>query len=280
MNLDSATTSLYRSVVESEPHQDFIQTIQDLMQDERAPAPAPRPRLVIVPAAFYRENPRSGADGHVVRAQAERLGWSVDSIPLVSDGSTSENARIVCDWLSSQRDSRLVLVSLSKGAADIKLALSQPAAERAFERVACWINLSGILSGTPLSDWLLSWQVEAALSRLYYRALGVNTQFMRDLRREKGGPLDFALRLPAHLQLISVVGFPLRRHMTSGLGRRCYDRVARFGPNDGVIVLADVCAQPGVVYPIWGADHMLRSGADMDRLLSAILRFAGERLPS
>jgi len=280
MNLESATTSLYQSVLESEPHQDFIRTIQGLMLDDRKPALRQQPRLVIVPAAFYRENPRSGADGHVVRAQAERLGWTVDSIPLVSDGSTSENARIICDWLSSQNDSRLVLVSLSKGGSDIKLALSQPEAERAFERVACWINLCGILDGTPLSDWLLSWQVEAALSRLYYRVLGVDTKFVRDLRRENGGPLDFALRLPAHLQLISVVGFPLRRHMTSGLGRRCYDRVARFGPNDGVIVLADVCAQPGLVYPIWGADHLLRSGADIDRLLSAILRFVGERLPA
>jgi hypothetical protein len=125
---------------------------------------------------------------------------------------------------------------------------------------------------------VLSWQIEAALSRLYYRMLGVSTGFMRDLRREKGGPLDFALRLPAHLQMISVVGFPLRRHMTSGLGRRCYDRVAAFGPNDGVIVLADACSQPGVVYPIWGADHLLRSGAEMDKLLSAILRFVSARL--
>jgi len=87
------------------------------------------------------------------------------------------------------------------------------------------------------------------------------------------------LRLPAHLRLISIVGFPLRSHMTSGLGRRCYDRLSPFGPNDGVIVLDDVCAQPGLIYPIWGADHLLRSGADMERVLSAILRFVAGELP-
>jgi hypothetical protein len=141
MNLDSATTSLYRSVLESEPHHSFIEAVQRLMQDEPEPTPRVQPRLVIVPAAFYQENPRSGADGHVVRAQAERLGWTVDSIPLVSDGSMAENARIITDWLGAQRDSQLVLVSLSKGGADIKLALSQPGAEQAFDRVACWINL-------------------------------------------------------------------------------------------------------------------------------------------
>jgi hypothetical protein len=106
----------------------------------------------------------------------------------------------------------------------------------------------------------------------------VSVHFMRDLRREPGGPLDFKLQLPPHLQLISLVGFPLRQHMTSGLGRRCYDRVACHGPNDGVIVLSDVCAQPGLIYPIWGADHLLRSGADMDRVMSAVLRHVGRQL--
>jgi len=276
--LDEATERLYRSVRESEPHRGFIESVERLMLEVNDPAPQVDTKLVIVPAAFYRENPRSGADGRVVRAQAERLGWSIELIPLASDGSTLANARTIRDWIAEQGDSRLVLVSLSKGGSDVKLALQLPGAEQAFEHVACWINLCGILNGTPLSDWLLSWQVEAAFSRLYYRMLGVSVDFMRDLRRVPGGPLDFELRLPAHLQLISLVGFPLRRHMTSGLGRRCYDRVACYGPNDGVIVLNDVCAQPGLIYPIWGADHLLRSGADMDRLMNAVLRFVGRQL--
>lgn len=271
-SLDEATARLYRSVCER--HQAFIDNIDRLMQDTQPAPPPPRDlKLVIVPAAFYRENPRSGADGRVARAQAERLGWSVETIPLDSDGSTLANARTICDWLKAQRDSRIVLVSLSKGGSDIKLALREPDAAEAFERVDCWINLCGILSGTPLSEWLLSWQVEAALSRMYYRMLGVSVEFVRDLRRDAGGPLDCELKLPAHLQLISVAGFPLRRHMTSGLGRRCYDRASPNGPNDGVIILQDVCALPGLLYPIWGADHLLRSGTDMDRMMAALLRY-------
>ena len=276
-SLDEATERLYRLVCDSHPHREFIATIESLMR-EAASAPPPDATLVIVPAAFYRENPRSGADGHIVRAQAQALGWKVETIPLASDGSTLANARTICDWLAARGAERLVLASLSKGGSDLKVALAQPGAARAFERVACWINLCGILDGTPLSEWLLSWQVEAALSRLYYRMLGISVDFMRDLRREPSGPLDFDLRLPAHMRLISIVGFPLRKHMTSGLARRCYDRVAAHGPNDGVIVLRDVCAQPGLIYPIWGADHLLRSGADIDRLLRAVLQFAGRQL--
>ncbi len=278
-DLDEATTRLYRSVCESEPHREFIATVERLMREAASTPPPADTTLVIVPAAFYRENPRSGADGHIVRAQAEALGWKVDAIPLASDGSTLANARTIIEWLSTKRDGgRLVLVSLSKGGSDLKVALAQPGAPQAFERVACWINLCGILDGTPLSEWLLSWHVEAALSRVYYRLLGITVDFVRDLRRDRGGPLDFELRLPAHVQLISIAGFPLRKHMTSGLGRRCYDRVAVHGPNDGVIVLSDVCAQPGLIYPIWGADHLLRSGADINRLLRAVLQYVGQQL--
>jgi hypothetical protein len=277
-SLDEATERLYRFVCESEPHREFIADVESLMREAASTPPPADTTLVIVPAAFYRENPRSGADGHIVRAQAEALGWKVESIPLASDGSTLANARTITDWLAAHREQRLVLVSLSKGGSDLKVALAQPGASQAFERVACWINLCGILDGTPLSEWLLSWQVEAALSRLYYRLLGITVNFVRDLRRERGGPLDFDLRLPPHVQLISIVGFPLRKHMTSGLARRCYDRVALHGPNDGVIVLSDVCAQPGLIYPIWGADHLLRSGTDINRLMRAVLQFAGRQL--
>jgi hypothetical protein len=276
--LEEATARLYRSVCESPRHRGFIEKIDSLMGEAPAsPVPPGDLKLVIVPAAFYRQNPRSGADGRVARTQAERLGWQVDSIPLASDGPTPENARLICDWLTAQRGSRLVLVSLSKGGSDLKAALRLPGAARAFERVVCWLNLSGILSGTPLSEWLLSWQVEAAFSRLYYSVRGASVEFVRDLRREPGGPLDFELQLPPHLQLISVTGFPLRAHITSGLGRRCYDRVAPHGPNDGVIVLSDVCSLPGLIYPIWGADHLLRSGANMDHLMSALLRFVAQQ---
>lgn len=272
-NLDEATARLYRSVCESPRHRPFIENIRKLIHEPDPPSPPGDLKLVIVPAAFYRQNPRSGADGRVARAQAERLGWKVACIPLASDGSTAGNAQLICDWLAAQQDSRMVLVSLSKGGSDIKMALTLPGADRAFARVACWLNLSGILSGTPLSQWLLSWQVEAAFSRLYYSMRGASVEFVRDLRREPGSPLDFELRLPARVQLISVAGFPQRKHMTSGLGRRCYDRVAPHGPNDGVIVLSDVCALPGVIYPIWGADHLMRSGTNMDELMSALLRF-------
>src|SRR5882672_389822 len=199
--IDAATTLLYQTLVDSPHHGSFIQRIQELGRgaETGVPLPVPPPadaKLVIVPGAFYRENPGSGADGHIVREEAVGLGWATDLIPIASTGSLQKNARIIVDYLSQQRDSRIVLVSLSKGGSDLKIALSLPGAVRAFEPVAAWINLCGLLDGTPLVDWLFSRQARAVMLRLYCWLRGQSLAFVRDLRRGAGGALDFRLCLP------------------------------------------------------------------------------------
>jgi hypothetical protein len=114
--------------------------------------------------------------------------------------------------------------------------------------------------------------------RLYSRLRGQNRAFLHDLRYGAGCPLDFALRLPEHLQLISIVGFPLREHLKKGIARRCHRRLTALGPNDGALVLADVCALPGLVYPLWGADHYLQPKGDVRALVAALLQDLDETL--
>lgn len=276
--VNAATTFLYQAVLDSPQHGRFIRKIQSLSHETKPSPPPPDVELAIVPGAFYRENPRSGADGHVVREQAERLGWRPDLIPIASTGSLQENAATICHWLGEHRQCRVVLVSLSKGGPDVKMAFTQSGAERAFEPVVAWINLCGLLDGTPLADWLFSPQIGAWLLRQYFRLRGQNCGFASDLRRGKATPLDFELRLPAHVQMISVAGFPLTQHVTNGMMSRCHRRLASHGPNDGGMLLADVCALPGLIYPIWGGDHYLRSGGDMNQLIGALLRFVGQEL--
>ena len=94
----------------------------------------------------------------------------------------------------------------------------------------------------------------------------------------QSAPLDFGLRLPTHIRLISIVGFPLRKHLTNGMARRCHRQLTLYGPNDGGLILADVCALPGLIYPIWGGDHYLRSGADMKKLIGAVVKFVGQEV--
>ena len=302
---DFATALLHRSIVDSERHGGFLRALpvasgvppdvepwrparrmgveklehtelfgREAGRRDASPlrrAGTPNATIVIVPGAFHRENPRTGADGRVVREVAAQLGLPVVVAPVSSTGSLAENARLLADWLSASGDGRLILVSVSKGGSDVKMALARPDAARAFARVAGWVNLCGILEGTPMADWLLSPGWLARANRFVYRVRGRSLDFLEDLRRFPGCALDFPLMLPPHLRAVHVVGFPLRQHFHNGLARRCHARIEAFGPNDGSILLSDAPRWPGQLCPVWGADHYLRPREDVRPLLAALL---------
>jgi len=79
---------------------------------------------------------------------------------------------------------------------------------------------------------------------------------------------------------IHLVGFPLCRHATNRLARRNHARLEPHGPNDGAgILLADAVGWPGLLYPVWSADHYLRPTAlDIGRITTALLRYAAQQL--
>jgi hypothetical protein len=276
--IDAATTQLYQSVVKSPQHGPFIRRVDEICKRTAPRRWQSEGPVIIVPGAFYRENPRSGADGRLLRQQAQRLDCPTGIIPIASRGTLKQNARIICDWLLEHQEKPVILASLSKGGADVKMALAEPDAARAFENVAAWINLCGILNGTPMAEWLLSRNPAALLNRLYYTLRGQGLGFLRDLGYGPRRPLDFELQLPKHVRMVTIAGFPLREHLSSGLARRCHNRLAHLGPNDGSLVLSDVCALQGQLYPIWRADHYLRPKTDVNQLVLAVLQYLDEEL--
>jgi hypothetical protein len=258
--LDFATALLYDRIVHSPEHGRFIQRLEAMRVESTKP-PRLEATLVIVPGAFYIESRQSGADGRMLREEASRLGCKSEVVPLASFGSLAENVRILCDSLAARPAGKVILASLSKGGAEVKLALARPDAAAVFRNVVCWVNLSGLLQGTPLADWLLKSRVRRAWFRLLFWWRRYDYSVIRELARGPNTLLHDDLRLPGHMQAIHLVGFPLAHHLSNGLARRGYGRLRHLGPNDAAgIVLADVCRWPGLIYPVWGADHYLRPG--------------------
>jgi hypothetical protein len=206
------------------------------------------------------------------------LGIDVEVIPIHSFGSVDSNAEIIANYLHEHSHGPTVLVSLSKGGSDIKLALARDDASRAFCDVFAWVNLSGILYGTPLVSWILG----RKLRRWWYRCLlgfrGYDFRVVPELDCTAGSPLCERLTLPAQMRAIHVAGFPLQQHLTNALARRCYRRIRHWGPNDAAgILLGDLTRTPGFVYPIWGADHYLRPRRhDPVSIAQAILRYLAQ----
>jgi hypothetical protein len=149
--VDIATALWYDRVRSAEPHRAFIEAVEAL-DVEAAPLPTPA-RLLLAPAAFWREYPQFGADGAAVLAVARALGMDAEMIRTPSTGSVSENARVIREAMEKEADGSVILASLSKGGADVRVALEQdPALAR---KVRAWINVCGILHGSPLVDDML-----------------------------------------------------------------------------------------------------------------------------
>lgn len=276
--IDFATALLFDRIVRSPEHRPFVERMQELQQRDSAAASRIDATVAFVPGAFYVEHPQTGADAAVLLTEAAGFGCPTARIPTLSIGTTAENGRIICAWLSGQTADRIILVSLSKGGADVKMALAEPDAKQAFRNVVAWINLGGILQGSPMVAWTLSRRLPSLFCRLLFWIRGRDYQFVRDLDRRAGSTLDFELRPPEHMRLIHVAAFTLPRHTSSRRARRWYRRLSSFGPNDSVMMLADIGKLPGLILPVWGTDHYLQSRWNSRSLFAALLQYLAEEL--
>jgi hypothetical protein len=276
--VDFATALFFDRFQKSPARAKFIQRINTLSQSALPPRHAIDAQVVIVPGALYLERPDIGGDGRLVREVTERFGWDSDLIPLASVGSLAENARRICDWLAHHSAEQIILVSLSKGGAEIKMALADPNASVLFRKVVAWINVCGPLNGSRMANWILASRVRTRLVRLQYRLQQRDFRFITDLRHGANSPLNFAMRLPPGIKLVNLIGFPLRQHLTTPFSRFYHRTLATYGPNDGTILLSDLHQWPGDIYPVWGADHFFRPENKARDLIAAVLRYLAEEL--
>ncbi|MBI4663431.1 MAG: hypothetical protein HY735_31910 [Verrucomicrobia bacterium] len=274
--VDFATALFYDRLRRSALHAPFIERIQSagVRAGDGGLLPA---TLVIVPGALYRERPEMGGDGHLVRELAERMGCRCELIPIGSTHGVEANARIVRQWLAACRESAIVLVSLCKGSADVKLALAAPDAAAVFRRVVAWVNVCGTVDGSLAADWVCESGVRAAIFRGLYWWRGRDFRFIESMRHDVG-PLASPLRLPDGMRMVSILGFPLRNHLSTRFARFSHGVISRHGPNDGTVLLADALRWPSLVYPVWGADHYLRPENRARELIAAVLEYLSEEL--
>ena len=265
--LDFATAVLYVAIRQSSRHGPLIARLEAPWE-----MPLVDVQIVIVPGAFYKQNPETGAAGRLINESARRLGRHAVTVPLHSFGTVADNADLLADWLRRHSDRPVVLVSHSKSSTEIRHLLARPEAPALFRQVRGWLDLSGLFLGTPIIDWLRTHRLNRWLVRLLFWWKGFAFSALDEIDRAACPAWPDALAALPNLDAVHVVGFPLERHLTTPLIRRGYRRLAPLGPNDGTILLEDVLLLPGRVYPVWGADHYLQPAhRDVCELVSSVL---------
>lgn len=265
--LEFATAVLYDRLLRHPEHGAFFQRVRN-QNNFRVDNPV---RVGIIPGAFYREHRDTGADGARIIDIVKSMNCPVDCVPVESFGSLARNASLIADWVLQRRHERVMFLSLSKGSADMKAALALRNATELFGNVTAWISLSGLPQGTALVSWLRRQPLRRLGVRLLLRLRNQKYSVVEELRSEGDGPLAVWPSLPSRLRIIHVVGFPLRGHLAHRWAARGYERIAPLGPNDGGgFLLGDVTQLPGIVFPVWGADHYFQPAWDATPLLRRV----------
>jgi hypothetical protein len=187
----------------------------------------------------------------------------------------AENAATIAEFLSRKKQPT-ILVSLSKGSADVRSAFERPQLSDALVNVRAWLSISGIITGTPLVDWLRARPLRCCGVRMLLRLRRQRFAVVDELRRSPLSPLHQPMTLPRGVRLFHVLGFPRTSHLSDAWAQRGHARLAPLGPNDGGgILLVDALRLPGHLYPAWGADHYLRPDW-MDDVLLKIFQQAAQ----
>lgn len=235
-------------------HAGFVEGIDALALDTTR-LPRLRGMQLVVPAAFYRELPGLGGDGRLAASVAASFGLATEVLPSASTGDVASNAELLARRLLASPARSVVLTTLSRGGAEARLAFERHS--EAARAVAVWIQVCGLVRGTPLADQLLAAPLPRRLAaRMFLSAVGVSWATLAELSRERG-PLAGEPRAPTGVPIVNVVGLPLTAHL-SGRARARHRALAPLGPNDGSTLVTDAIVPGGHVYPVWGADHFLR----------------------
>jgi hypothetical protein len=242
-----------------------------------APENRDRYLFVFVPGWLYRTNTESGADFARPRRVLGARGYAVRLAEIDENGTVEANGDALAVELERLAGDgrRLILVSTSKAGPEVQLALDRLARDGRAAHVAAWVNIGGLLNGTPLADhwdtWPRSW-----LAAIAFAFMGHDTAAIPTMRTDVRRARLPALRLPPGLFVVTYIGAPRAADVTPG-AQGDYAIIAPHGPNDGMTLLADTLVPQGVTLVERGLDHYF-AAPDLDRRIAALAQAVLETL--
>jgi hypothetical protein len=230
-------------------------------------------QILFVPGWDYVSNGGlTGADFARPRELATRAGFENHLVKLPPTGSVEAGARVLAAEIARHRRSgkTILLAGTSSAGPAIHLALGELLDERELSSVKVWLNLGGILGGTPLVDYFEG-QPQRMLLDFYAWAKGWDRQAIPSMGTVASRTRFSRLQLNSDIVVINYVGIPLSGQLSqySGTG---YRMLRSDGPNDGLVLLTDVIAPGSLSVVALGSDHFFAEDPEIDRKTVALMK--------
>lgn len=221
----------------------------------------------------------TGADFAAPRKLLTTLGIDNRLIAIDPTGTVENNAAVIATALvaATKKRTKVILVSASSGGPATALALGQILTSEQAASVKAWVNIGGILQGSPVADYYLESPV---LLRIALLVKGWSIESIRSMAARVRRERNMHVSLPSNMLIVNFVGIPLSGQVTDR-AREMYDILSPMGPNDGLTLIVDAMAQGGVTIVDIGADHFFGNGQEISKktvaLTTTVLRLLGDR---
>ncbi len=224
------------------------------------PSTAVNYELLFVPTYLYNRFTFTGADLAGPRKALAEAGFPCYFVKTIDDGPIESNAEIIMAAIRARVQSgrRLIIISASKSGPEVALALTKLGASGT-AHVAAWVNNVGAIQGTPLIDDKLIPEIEFFVGK-------VDKAGVESLSVARSRQRFESFMIPEHVLVINYFGIPVSGTV-SFRARRGFYPMQKYGPNDGMVLLADMVFPGGITVTEIGSDHFM---GDRDRDIVAV----------
>ncbi len=211
--------------------------------------------VLFAPGWDYISNgPVTGADFAQPRRLISQLGIENQLIAIDPHGSVEENAKEIRQAVerASGSGKKVIVVSASSAGPAVHVALDVTNVRGKCAPVA-WINLGGILQGTPLVETIQKFPFSVVF-HTYTWMKGWKESAIESMSATRCRARFPNLTVPKDTLVLTYVGLSLSGSL-SKFARDKYSILKKDGPNDGLTPLADIIAPNSVTLIAPGSDH-------------------------
>ncbi len=229
--------------------------------------------ILLVPGWNYTNTGHvTGSDFAAPRRLLDRLGVENHLLLVPPNGSVLQSAKVIANAILEQGDTgkRVIVVGASAAGPAIHYTLGKLLEHHQLEHVVAWVNLGGILQGSPLIDYFQRWPQKMLLNATLV-LYGWNNDEIMSMSAEQSRERVKSLNPPSHIVIINYLGLSLTGSLSS-LSRNKYPLIAEQGPNDGLTPLADIIAPNSLTLVATGSDHYFAEDPDISLKTIAIVK--------
>ncbi|PUB79749.1 MAG: hypothetical protein DBP01_17880 [gamma proteobacterium symbiont of Ctena orbiculata] len=214
----------------------------------------------------------TGSDFARPRQLADEFGLENYFVNIPPTGGVEENAAVLAADISRHilSKKKIILVGASSAGPAIHLALSNRFSEQKQGDIVAWLNLGGILQGSPIVDHYQMWYRHWLLTLATWHK-GWDKEAILSMGTKRSRKRYAHLQIDPDILVINYLGIPLSGQISRYSGEN-YPILRSEGPNDGLTLLTDAIAPNSQTIVAMGSDHFFAEDPRIDQKTVALMK--------